>query len=340
VQEHTQIRRRFAMTKRNGRYLLISVVLIGVVFSQSIGAQNILFSGWKDLDPGSSLDDMENFVEGLGYTVTRSDSFPEDLAGYDILVLMGGGVDSEDIPDAAVDEFVHVGNGLILFEGIVEAGDFNTSANSNPVESYVGWDWRADVTVVDPDHFVCTGVSQTCAFTGYSTNPVFKPGGHILIEWDDQAAFAATYSFGSGLIVYFNDLQAWYYDFWGGDLANGQTLLENSLAWVSPVGTGEERPAGLPESGYVLYQNIPNPFCESTGISYSLSNNTSVRLQILDIQGRTVRVLERDTALSAGLHITRWDGRDARGHLASSGVYFYQLRADGVVQQERMILSR
>lgn len=328
------------MTKRNERYLLISIALIGSVLSQSIGAQDVLLSGWLDLDPGSSLDDVTNFIEGLGYTVTRTDSFPDDLVGYEILILMGAGQDSDNIPDVVVDDFVEAGNGLILFEGIVESGDFNTTAESNPVESFEGWDWRSNATVVDPDHFICTGVSPTCAFGGYSTNPVFKPGAHILIDWDDQAAFAATYSFGSGLIVYFNDLQAWYYDFWGGDMTNGQTLLENSLAWVSPVGTGEERPGALPEPDYVLYQNVPNPFCESTGISYSLPNNTFVRLQILDIQGRTVRVLERDTALSAGLHITRWDGRDARGRLVSSGTYFYKLQADNVVQQERMIIAR
>ena len=328
------------MTKGNERDLLISALLIGCVLFQSVGAQNVLFSGWEGTSPGWSLDAMENFVEGLGYTVTRSDTFPDSISEYDILILMGGSYDSEDIPDDAVDEFVGAGGGLILFEGIVWSGDFNVTAESNPVESCVGWDWRDSATVMDPAHAICAGVSPACTFGGYSTSPVFKPGVHMLMEWDDQTPFAATYSFESGLIVYFNDLQAWYYDFWGGDLSNGQTLLENALAWVLPVGVGDENPLELPDAGYVLSPNVPNPFREFTKICYSLPKEACVSLQILDMQGRMVRTLENNTVLPGGDHSTEWDGRDQRGRFVSSGAYFYKLQADDVVQRERLILSR
>ncbi|MBN1426611.1 T9SS type A sorting domain-containing protein [Candidatus Fermentibacteria bacterium] len=320
--------------------VLILFVLMGFVFSEGAGAQSVLFSGWIGLSPGSSLDAMEEFVESLGYAVTRSDSLPATLAGYDILVLMGGGSDDENIPDAVVDDFVNAGNGLLILEGIVEAGDFNLTAESNPVESCSGWDWRTNATVVDLDHPVCTGVSPACAFAGYSTSPVFKPGAHVLLQWDDQTPFAATYSLGSGLIVYFNHLQAWYYAFWGDDPANGGKLLENALAWVSPVSAGEETPPGLPEPSYVLYQCYPNPFGESTSLSYFLSNETRVCLQILDLQGRTVRVLENATISSAGHHTTRWDGRDARGRVVPSGAYVCWLKTDGAVRLGRIISTR
>jgi len=231
-------------------------------------------------------------------------------------------------------------NGLILFEGIVAHGDFNTSANSNPVESYVGWDLRTDATVVDPDHSICTGVSSTCTFSGYSTDPVFKPGALVLIDWDDQTTFAATYSSGSGLIVYFNDLQSWYNDFWGADQANGEALLENALAWVSPVVAAEEEPTFQPNPNFVLYQNYPNPFRVSTGIPYYLQNESRVTIQILDMQVRVVRLLEDNAVSHAGHHTILWDGQNDRGRAVSSGVYLCSLQAGDFAQQGKMISSR
>jgi hypothetical protein len=41
-----------------------------------------------------------------------------------------------------------------------------------------------------------------------------------------------------------------------------------------------------------------------------------------------------------GEYETRWDGRDDRGALAASGVYFYRLESGRFTQTRRMVLLK
>jgi hypothetical protein len=326
------------MTTKWKRINVLTVVLMGFLLSQTTGAQNVLMTGWGTASTQSSLDQMDEHITGLGYTVTQSNIFPGSLESYDILILMGG--NNVDIPEAVVDNFVNAGGGLIIFEGIVQSGSFDITANSNPVSDFTGWDERTGAAVIDPGHDVCTGLSETCSFVGYSTNPVMKNDAHIVIVWDDQVVFAATYSYGSGLVVYINDLKAWYYGYWRSDNINGKKLMENALAWVGPATDVDGNPGRSSARGFTLCQNFPNPFNASTRISYFLPNDAVVTLQILDIQGRTLRVLENSSFMRAGNHTVSWDGRDGRELSVSSGVYIYQLQADDLIQQGKMIISK
>jgi hypothetical protein len=68
----------------------------------------------------------------------------------------------------------------------------------------------------------------------------------------------------------------------------------------------------------------PNPFSAAARLEVSLERSAAVRLTVLDVTGRTVRVLLADMA-PAGKSIIHWDGRDTRGARASNGVYFFRL---------------
>ena len=86
-----------------------------------------------------------------------------------------------------------------------------------------------------------------------------------------------------------------------------------------------------------LFQNQPNPFSPETKIAFELPQGGEVELAIFGPDGRLVRTLvvgER----AAGRHTVRWDGMDDAGRKASSGVYFYSLRAPGIEESRRMIL--
>lgn len=326
------------MITKYKRIIVTTIVLMGFLFSQNTSAQNVLMTGWGSSSTAWSLDQMQDHLTTLGYAVTQSNTFPGNVEGYDILILMGG--NDVDIPEAVVDDFVNAGGGLVIFEGVVQSGSFDNTANSNPVSNCSGWDKRTGVTIVDPGHDLCAGLSETCSFDGYSTNSVMKTDAHVVIVWNDQVVFAATYSYGSGRVVYINDLQAWYYGYWSGDDVNGKKLMENALAWVYPATGVKENSARSCASGFTLCQNFPNPFNASTSISYSLLNDAVVTLQILDIQGRTLRVLANGMFTYAGNHTVVWDGRDERRLEASSGVYIYQLQADHLIQQGKMILTK
>lgn len=81
-----------------------------------------------------------------------------------------------------------------------------------------------------------------------------------------------------------------------------------------------ERVAGAP-GGLRLAPASPNPFRESLRVDFELPRAEHVRVAILDSAGRIVRRLE-DAEFPAGRHSRTWDGRDARGGTAASGVYF------------------
>ena len=64
-----------------------------------------------------------------------------------------------------------------------------------------------------------------------------------------------------------------------------------------------------------------------------------VRLSVHDVRGRLVRSLS-DQQLAAGRHEIRWDGRDAAGARVAAGVYFFRLRAAGLVYSRPVVLTR
>jgi hypothetical protein len=88
-----------------------------------------------------------------------------------------------------------------------------------------------------------------------------------------------------------------------------------------------------------LRQNVPNPFNPTTSIVFALPVAGAARLAVYDVSGRWVRTLV-DGQLGAGEHRASWDGRDARGNKASSGVYFYKLETDAVSRVRKMVLAQ
>ncbi|MGA9118577.1 MAG: S8 family serine peptidase [Bacteroidota bacterium] len=83
-----------------------------------------------------------------------------------------------------------------------------------------------------------------------------------------------------------------------------------------------------------LMTNYPNPFNASTIISYQLSKKGPVILVVVDVLGRSVSTLVRQTQ-EAGVHSASFDG----SRLAS-GIYFYQLTAPGIRQVKKMLLTK
>lgn len=79
-----------------------------------------------------------------------------------------------------------------------------------------------------------------------------------------------------------------------------------------------------------LHQNVPNPFNPSTQISVDVALPGRVEIDMYDVNGRSVRRLI-DRRLDAGTYRFEWNGRNDAGRKVASGVYYYQLRVNGVV---------
>ncbi len=84
----------------------------------------------------------------------------------------------------------------------------------------------------------------------------------------------------------------------------------------------------------------PNPSRGGTRLTFTLPAAASVSLDVLDVQGRVVRALERGER-AAGTHVVAWDGRRADGGAAAAGVYFARLALDGGAPRTlRLVLER
>lgn len=92
----------------------------------------------------------------------------------------------------------------------------------------------------------------------------------------------------------------------------------------------------------VTLRNYPNPFNPTTTIQFSCQDAscTELALQIFNARGQKVRTLHIDQAqLQQGC--ISWDGTDATGKTASSGLYFYQLlNGTKPVASSKMLLMK
>jgi len=93
-----------------------------------------------------------------------------------------------------------------------------------------------------------------------------------------------------------------------------------------------------------LLQNYPNPFNAETWIPYELAHQAEVTIRIYNIKGELTRVINLG-AKNAGFYSTKnkaayWNGRIQTGELASSGIYFYQIKAGDFTAVRKMILLK
>jgi len=101
--------------------------------------------------------------------------------------------------------------------------------------------------------------------------------------------------------------------------------------------------ATLPDQTSLL-ANYPNPFNPETWIPYQLATGSDVQITIYDVKGMLVRTLALGHQ-AAGYYTGRsraayWDGRNGFGERVASGVYFYQLQADTVSFQRKMVILK
>ncbi|MDE0019810.1 MAG: PQQ-binding-like beta-propeller repeat protein [Candidatus Poribacteria bacterium] len=93
-----------------------------------------------------------------------------------------------------------------------------------------------------------------------------------------------------------------------------------------------------------LLPNYPNPFNPETWIPFDLAQRSAVTIAIYNSTGQTVRRMELDE-LAAGSYRAKgkaayWDGRDALGAPAASGVYFVRIEAGSFSETRRMVLLK
>jgi hypothetical protein len=111
---------------------------------------------------------------------------------------------------------------------------------------------------------------------------------------------------------------------------SAQSWFDRSVAVVEPA-------AGLDLTRAAL-RTWPSPVRGSAQLRFVLPRPGQARLEVLDVEGRVVRLLA-DREFARGAHALGWDGRDDAGRKAANGIYVYRLAtADGTVSRKSVVL--
>lgn len=85
---------------------------------------------------------------------------------------------------------------------------------------------------------------------------------------------------------------------------------------------------------YILYQNVPNPFTETTSISFILPKDEYVEIEIYDVRLNPIGIITQKI-FPKGKNTVSFDAKRL-----SSGVYFYKMKAGDFVAVKKMVVSK
>lgn len=175
-----------------------------------------------------------------------------------------------------------------------------------------------------------TGIDLTGTTTDvhvlHNTSSLFSGS---VIGYGDTASFSTTVSVGAGDFI---DFAVGY----GNGTHWDDTTALAAIISTNPTAVGDDTTT---PSLTRLVGVHPNPFNPQTWIQYDLARETSVRLHIYDVRGAMVRTLVSGRR-APGRHTETWDGRDDTGASVASGVYVARLAADGVTQNQKLVLLK
>ena len=88
-----------------------------------------------------------------------------------------------------------------------------------------------------------------------------------------------------------------------------------------------------------LVGNYPNPFNPKTAISFTLANQSDVKIDIYNIKGQKIVTIANDK-FEAGLHNLEWNGKDTNNRKVSSGMYFYKMTTEDYSSVKKMLMLK
>ncbi|MCK4358087.1 MAG: T9SS type A sorting domain-containing protein [Candidatus Cloacimonetes bacterium] len=134
------------------------------------------------------------------------------------------------------------------------------------------------------------------------------------------------------------------YDIAGNPRISGGRIDMGAYEWQYPNAVDDWQNQSTEN---VLFQNYPNPFSNSTTISFNLSKLLSIPmifkkeiyLEIYNVRGQLIKEFKIQN-LKFQINKVVWDGKDEKGRPVPSGIYFYNLEMDKFKVTKRMILIR
>ncbi len=116
---------------------------------------------------------------------------------------------------------------------------------------------------------------------------------------------------------------------WGNSTGIGYNVTGGSSGAFVGIGNNS-----IVAGDFSLSQNYPNPFNPSTKISFTVQQNSFVKLTVYDIMGREISKLVNGEVTS-GVHSVEFNAISL-----PSGIYYYKLEANGFSDVKKMMLVK
>lgn len=159
---------------------------------------------------------------------------------------------------------------------------------------------------------------------------------YIGIEWEPNPGAMANIFLGSDQSE--DNPPGFAGGWWWNDNANewldiGASFPNYRALMVRAIGAKDVSNEGDSDATFVtLNQNVPNPFFGTTNITFELPVPGDVTINVYDLTGRRVAEVANGH-FADGMHSVTFNGSGL-----ASGVYVYQLQADGAVQTRRFTI--
>jgi hypothetical protein len=125
-----------------------------------------------------------------------------------------------------------------------------------------------------------------------------------------------------------------------GNLSNALTI-NSSFVKAEAYNTSDEImdvelniSSDSPSAGYVLFQNTPNPFSNTTEIKFELPKNDFITLNIYDVQGKVIRTIQGQ--YKKGLNTISISSE----MIGSTGVHYYKLESGSFTATRKMVVLK
>ena len=117
------------------------------------------------------------------------------------------------------------------------------------------------------------------------------------------------------------------------DIISGASVA-NDITWWENDGIVQAENNSVFPLNYKLEQNYPNPFNPQTTISYQIPERTFITLKVYNMLGNEISTLVNEEKPAGEFEVQF----NATG--LSSGIYYYQIRAENIIETKKMVLLK
>ena len=118
-------------------------------------------------------------------------------------------------------------------------------------------------------------------------------------------------------------------------ISNGLKIKKQCSALIADAATDDEKII----STATQLKVAPNPFSNTTTISFTIPQSQKVSISIFDMTGRLVKILANEE-MQQGNHEIKWNGNDEKGNRVPTGIYFLRINAGSDLETKKLSIIK